>query len=239
MTGADDGRAEPAEAPAADEAAPHISRSFDRGLERLRAMALELGARAAERLTEAPGPEQEPSGGESRRFAEGDRALNRLCRDISDGVVEAIATRQPMADDLRLLLALLRSARDLERVGDCSSGLAAIAARMEAPPPPAVSEALSGLAREARAFLELVLADLRDGSSLALGRGAALDDEIDARHRALARLVVEEAAAGRLPLEDAMRLASASRLIERAGDHIAHVSDAFSWARDGRWPARR
>lgn len=225
-----------AQAEGGEESSAHIVQRYDRRLERLTAMTLDLGERAATRLTQAFSLFGSEAEARSAFVAE-DGVLNSLSHDIVDSAVATIATRQPMGEDLRSLVALIRIPRDLERVADCAAGLASRTDSLRGAERTQAVALLKELAAAAQTFLRRVLADYRDGTDEVAGRGAEMDDHLDALYERMLRTIQEEAASGGISGEDSLQLLLAAKHLERAGDHITHVADAIFYIRTGHYPS--
>lgn len=92
----------------------------------------------------------------ARRIIVEDSAINQKRFDIEEQCVELIATQQPMARDLRVIIAILNMVVDLERIGDHAEGVAKIAIMIGDEPPikplidlPRMAERASQMLREA------------------------------------------------------------------------------------------
>src|SRR5260370_18417911 len=88
----------------------------------------------------------------------GDDTLNDLENQVEDLVVKLLATQQPMARDLRLLMSALKIANDLERVGDHAVNIAQSAERLFVAPPIVPEPEIVEMARMARRMLAAPLA---------------------------------------------------------------------------------
>ena len=153
-----------------------------------------------------------------------DERINDLYARIERETLELIATQQPMAGDLREIMAVYAIAADLERIGDYAKGIANIALRvLNEPPVPAneIPQMLTLvrelLAAELDAFLR------RDGEAARMA--AARDDEVDALYsqvyRRLIRLMTEDPAC----VERASRVMWAAKSLERAADHVTNIGE--------------
>ncbi|MDA7982667.1 MAG: hypothetical protein MPJ79_00840 [Alphaproteobacteria bacterium] len=213
----------------------HIVAAFDRSMVWLRESTLLLGRRAAERLGEAVPLLAGGDAGAIRDFAAEDQELNALGHAISDRAIETIAIRQPMAQDLRELVASLRISRDLERIADCSVSLAKRGRRLTAPLPDSLVGELDAMARSAQVFLSQVMTDYEAGTTEVAERAQEEDDLLDRHFGKLIRLVLAESVAERISPEDSLQWFSAAKLLERAGDHTVHVANSIYYICHGEY----
>jgi phosphate transport system protein len=156
-----------------------------------------------------------------------DATVDALRQEIDERVVHLLATQQPVAGDLRALVAGLRIDRDLERMGDLARHIAEIAAADF--PAVAVPMALRGIVhsmnrvalRMAEQAKEAI--GYRDTDSAAeLDR---VDDEMDSLQAALYR----ELLFSRVPVRTALELALVGRYYERYADHAVSVAASVSF----------
>lgn len=213
----------------------HIVAAFDRSMVWLRSTTLDLGQRAASRLGEAVPLLASGDPVAIRDFAAEDQELNTLGHAISDRAIETIATRQPMAQDLRELVASLRIARDLERIADCSVSLAKRGRRLSHPLPDSLLEELHDMASDAQTFLAHIMTDYQNETTKIAERAQEEDDLLDKHFSKLIRLVLAESVAERISPEDSLQWFSAAKLLERAGDHIVHVANSIYYTHHGEY----
>src|SRR5690348_12337828 len=144
-------------------------RHFHDELSELKAKLLTMSGEAQEALGRALESLLRRDGDLAAQVIAGDRAVDALELEIEETVVDLLATQQPMARDLRLPMAAMKIANDLERVGDHAVNIAQSAerlleARLIAPEPE-----LLEMARQVRGMLSGALDAFVRGDS-ALGR---------------------------------------------------------------------
>src|SRR6201996_5264585 len=110
----------------------HISSRYNEDLERLRSSVLEMGGLVERQLTQAVGGITEPDSKVMLRVAQEELRVNQLERSIDEDCSRILATRGPAASDLRLIITILKTITDLERIGDEAEKIAAIAANLAA-----------------------------------------------------------------------------------------------------------
>ncbi|MBE0488515.1 MAG: phosphate signaling complex protein PhoU [Halomonas sp.] len=102
----------------------HISRQFNQELEELKTHLMAMGGLVEKQIQEAVAALLEGDSELARRVVENDRAVNDMQIKIDEECTQVLARRQPAASDLRLVLAVIRAASDLERIGDEASKIA-------------------------------------------------------------------------------------------------------------------
>lgn len=102
----------------------HISRQFNQELEELKTHLMAMGGLVEKQVQEAVAALLEGDSDLAQRVVENDQAVNDMQIKIDDECTRVLARRQPAASDLRLVLAVIRAASDLERIGDEASKIA-------------------------------------------------------------------------------------------------------------------
>ena len=204
----------------------HISSRYNSDLERLRSSVLEMGGVVERQLTSAIGGITEPDARVMVRVAQEELRVNQLERSIDEDCSRILATRAPTASDLRLIITILKTITDLERIGDEGEKVAAIAARL------AMRERPNNRYRELRNLGELVTGMVHDtldafarfDTRLALEvlrRDRTVDEEYEAIHRQNITFMMEDPRSIRRAL-DVMWVV---RSLERIGDHAKNICE--------------
>ena len=168
------------------------------------------------------------------RVIAGDRAIDAMELEIEEAIVDLFATQQPMARDLRLLLATMKIATDLERVGDHAVNIAQsaerlIVTRLVAPEPELVE-----MARQARAMLSGALDAFVRGDP-ALGRDICRrDDSVDALHHSVFRILLTHMMEDPHIIGAAMELFLVSRNLERVADLATNIAEDVVFLVEGK-----
>jgi phosphate transport system protein len=204
----------------------HISSRYNEDLERLRSSVMEMGGLVERQLTQAIGGITEPDSRVIVRVAQEELQVNQFERSIDEECSRILATRGPTASDLRLIITILKTITDLERIGDEGEKIAAIASRL------AVRERPDDRYRELRNLGEIVIAMVHDtldafarlDTELALEvvrRDRIVDDEYEAIHRQNITFMMEDPRSIRRAL-DVMWVV---RSMERIGDHAKNICE--------------
>ena len=102
----------------------HLIRSFDQELKRLRDMMTEMGGIVESQVALAAVAIMECDTGAATRAVEEDLRVDALERQVEQFVIRMLALRQPLAGDLRHVVAALKMTGDLERIGDYAANVA-------------------------------------------------------------------------------------------------------------------
>ncbi len=146
----------------------HISGQFNAELESVRNQVLVMGGLVEQQLTDAIAAIHDQDLDAARKIVANDHKVNAMEVAIDEECTRIIAKRQPTASDLRLVMAIIKTITDLERIGDVADKIARMLTdNANKPQPPLVS--LENMGRRTIKMLHDVLdAFARIGS----GRGA-------------------------------------------------------------------
>ena len=212
--------------------APH--RHFHDDLERLKHRLLEMSGKAEDAMQRAVRSVLERDADASDQVVEDDHDVDQLELEIEDGVTNLLALHQPMARDLRLLLALLKISNDLERVGDHAVNIAQSARRLGEHRVITPEPELVEMSRLARDMLHDALdAFVRADSELARDV-CRRDDQVDALHRSMFRILLTHMAEDPHTIGAAMELFLVSRNLERVADLATNIGEDVVFLVEGK-----
>ena len=201
----------------------HISRSFDGALVALHLRVIEMGGLVLDQVREAAAAYTEWDSAGALRVIEREQNVNAYDRSIDVDQMTLIARRQPMASDLRVIIALSKAVAELERAGDEATKIARTVLGHGGRPGPATTRDARHLGRLAVSLLRLSLEALdRLDFALAdevIARDRDLDEEYAAGLRRLLTRAMEDPRHFDVALEAAFVLKS----LERIGDHARNL----------------
>jgi phosphate transport system protein len=200
-------------------------RHFQDELEALKARLLEMGGHAEDRLQAAVTGLVDRDMAVIERVLAGDAAINQLHIELDDRCFKLLALHQPMATDLRTIVAAVKINTDLERVGDLAVNIAEAARRYMGHPPVKELIDIPKMAVIAQSMLRDALdAYVRQDTALAqqvLDR----DDELDALKTVVFRDLLTAMLRDQNTIEPSLDLILISRHLERAGDHATNIAE--------------
>ena len=212
-----------------------VRRHFHDELSELKAKLLTMSANAQEALDIAVDAALTGDDALAAQVIAGDRTLDALELEIEERVLDLLATQQPMARDLRLLLAAMKIANDLERVGDHAVNIAESAERLHrnrlllAP-----EHELAEMARQARAMLSGALDAFVRGDGQ-LGREICRqDDGVDALRNSVFRVLLTHMMEDPRSIGPAMQLFLVSRNLERVADLATNIAEDVVFLVEGK-----
>ena len=208
-------------------------RHFDSSLRELKEQLLSMGGyveRAIENATQAL---IEWSPQKLSNVFEIEKKVNQLHITIDEGCVRLLATQQPFAADLRLIVAILKINTDLERMGDQAVNIAHNGDRyMKAVPLKPLVD-LPKMSSDVRVMVRLCLDAFVNGSELIAKDVLTRDDTVDAFKNKIFRDVLEHLKASPKEIEQGLNLILIARNLERIGDHATNIAEDVIFALTG------
>jgi phosphate transport system protein len=204
----------------------HISRRYNEDLEKIRARVLAMGGLVEALLAKSISALMEGDSSLGQSVSTDDLAVNAMEVTIDEECSRILATRAPAAGDLRLIVAIIKTITDLERIGDEGEKIGNIAARL------ASMERPENKYREIKHMSRLVAEMLRDAldafarldASAAVQvarRDRMVDEEYEAIQRQAITFMMEDPRSIRRAL-DVMWIV---RALERVGDHSKNICE--------------
>lgn len=157
-----------------------------------------------------------------------DKQIDQFYRQIEQDCVTLIALQSPVAQDLRLLSAMMQLVRDLERIGDYSEDLGEIAILLFPYPVPADMDQVKRMCDRCRAMLALSLAALSD---LDAETGLAVkvrDDAVDLDYETLYHSLSQQKNIQGV-VEPIVLLVLVIRHLERMADHATNIGKRVAY----------
>ena len=202
-----------------------VFRHFQDELDQLKDRLLAMGGLAEERVRESVRGLMERDHAALDMVLSGDEPINDLHMEIDDRCFKLLALHQPMAADLRVIVAAVKINTDLERVGDLAVNIAEAGLRCLRHPP---VKPLIDLPRMG----EMAQRMLRDALDAFVRRDIPLaeavlaeDDRLDALKTQIFRELLTYMLQDPATIEPALDLILVSRHLERIGDHATNVAE--------------
>ncbi len=212
----------------------HTTRVFDSDLIKLMQMVAQMGGLAQKQINDAIDALARHDVGLARQAIDSDASVDELQRQIEEKAVATIALRQPMAIDLRALVAMLRIASDLERIGDLAKniGKRVIAVSGE-DSQRTLMRGLRHMASLVSAQLTSVLDSFVDRDALNALRVWHGDKEVDALYVSLFRELLTYTMEDPGTISLCIHYLFCAKNIERIGDHATNIAEAVHYMVEG------
>jgi phosphate transport system protein len=169
----------------------------------------------------------------AREVIDGDNAIDRLHHRLEETIISTLALQQPMARDLRLLIAALLITNELERMGDYAEGIGRTALRRgdktEIEIPPILSEMRIRVSQMIDDVMEAFLQEDPEKAR----KAAEQDDELDNNYKDLFNLMVGQMGKSQQAIDQGTYVLWAGHNLERIGDRVTNISERIVYARTG------
>jgi len=215
----------------------HIVSSFDRDLADLNRLVARLGGLAEQQFAAAIDALENRDVSSIDDIIAGDSALDRLEQELNDRAIEVIATRAPMARDLRSILSAVKIASVLERVGDYAKNIAKrsrVIIQEETNRSDTIS--LARIADIVQGMLRQVLDAYATGNAEQAMDVWTRDQEVDALYSSLHGDVLAVIAKGAEQASVSSHFLFIAKNIERIGDHTTAVAEQVYFQVHGSMP---
>ncbi|POF58823.1 phosphate transport system regulatory protein PhoU, partial [Vibrio vulnificus] len=203
----------------------HISGQFNVELESIRTHVLTMGGLVEQQLSFAMQALHNDDIDLARRVVRDDHKVNAMEVSIDDACTRIIAKRQPTAKDLRLIMAIIKTITDLERIGDVATKMAYVAIESPSSKERQFNVSLEPLARQAIQMLHLVLDAFARMDVDAAAEVHKMDDKIDAEYEAVIRQLMTYMMENPKNIPNILQVMWSARAIERVGDRCQNICE--------------
>ena len=213
----------------------HISRRYNQDIEDLRGSVLTMGGLVEAQLSQAIAAIVSGDSELGLQVAHDDYKVNDLEVSIDEECGRILATRAPAASDLRLIVAIIKTITDLERIGDEAEKIGFLASKLAAMdrPPDSYRELknlgthVSHMLRDAmNAFARLNVNDALDT--------VKQDERVDEEYEVIVRQCITFMMEDPRSIKRVMNVTWAARALERIGDHAKNICEYVIYMVHGR-----
>lgn len=213
----------------------HISRRFNKDIEDVRSKVLAMGGMVEAQLSAAITSVVQGDSELGLKVARDDYKVNDLEVSIDEECGRILATRQPAAGDLRLIVAIIKTITDLERIGDEAEKIGFLASQLAGMDRPSDSyrelktlgNHVAHMLRDAmNAFARLDVDDALD----VVREDQAVDEEYEAITRQCITFMMEDPRS----IKRVMNVTWCARSLERIGDHAKNICEYVIYMVEGR-----
>jgi phosphate transport system protein len=218
---------------AMSEASEHLVKKYDAELKQLRGMLSEMGGIVESQVALAAEAIMNRDGAAATRAVEEDPRVDALEREVEQFAIRLIALRQPMAEDLRRIVAALKITGDLERIGDYAANVAKrsiVLAQFQLP------YSLAGLGHMAHMVqdqLKSIIDALGDSDSARAVEVWRSDRVVDDIYNALFRELITYMMEDPRNITPCAHLLFIAKNLERIGDHATNIAETVYYAVEG------
>ncbi|MDX8379309.1 MAG: phosphate signaling complex protein PhoU [Gallionella sp.] len=214
----------------------HTSKQFDVELESIRAYVLQMGGLVESQIKNAIISLVEGDIDLMDRVIKEDDRVNALEVKIDEACSQTIACRQPTASDLRLLMMVVKTITDLERIGDEAEKIARMAKMLSEKHGLAIPR-YHGVKHASNLAVDMLRQSLDAFARLDVQMAAEVvrqDDQVDIEFRAIMRYLITFMMEDPRTISTSLEILFVAKAIERIGDHAKNISEYVIYMVKGR-----
>jgi phosphate transport system protein len=214
----------------------HISRQFDADLEAIRASVLQMGGLVESQIKSAIDSLVSGNVALMNRVIEDDHRVNAMEVKIDEACSQVIARRQPAAGDLRLVMAVIKTITDLERIGDEAEKISRMAKLLSQKPGFALPR-YQEIKHAAEIAVDMLRKSLDAFARLDVVMAAQVvrqDDQVDDEFRSIMRYLITFMMEDPRTISTSLEILFVAKAIERIGDHAKNMSEYVIYMVKGR-----
>ncbi len=211
----------------------HLVKSYEQELKRLADLMAEMGGLVESQMALAAQAVVQQDGAAAQRAIEIDPRVDALEREVEQFVIRLLALRQPVANDLRKIVAALKITSDLERIGDYAANVAKRSLVLAQFPLPYSLTGIAHMARMVQENLKAVIDAVSEtdaAKAIAVWRSdQAVDDIYNTIFRELITYMIEDPR----NITPCTHLLFIAKNLERIGDHATNIAEKVHYTATG------
>jgi phosphate transport system protein len=213
-------------------------KTFHEQLDELRVDVIRLGALTTEAILASTQALLDADLAAAEQVIRADDAVDELTHAIEDQCFLVLARQQPMASDLRTILATLRIAHELERSADLSTNIAKTTRRLyPSRLDPKVRGIIDQMGAQAANQTRLAIDAYAESDPTYARALSDMDDAMDDLTKSLFRYILTLAPADEKTVQQAVQIALVGRHYERIADHAVTIAERVVFMATGEFPA--
>ena len=217
----------------------HIVKAYTEEIARITGLISEMGGYAQVAVANAVEALRKRDSDLAVQVIEGDKRLDAMEAQVSSLVIRLLALRQPMAIDLRTVVASLKIASDLERIGDYAKNIAKRSLLLNDMPLTGPINSIHNLSRMVQVMLHEVLDAYAAGNAEISEQLRVRDEAVDAAHTGVFRELLTYMMEDPRTITASTHLAFIAKNLERIGDHSTNIGENVVFQVDGERPVER
>lgn len=214
----------------------HIVQRFDDELKKLSTLIVQMGGLAESQLAAAVDAIVRRDSKLAEEVVQGDSKIDALRDQVDDFAIEMLARRQPMAADLRVIVAALRISSEIERIGDYAKNVAKRAVALNQAPLVRPVHAIPRMAALVQALIKDTLDAYITDDAAKADAVWARDEEVDDLYTSLFRELLTYMMEDPRSITPCTHLLFIAKNIERIGDHATNIAELIHYTVLGEMP---
>ncbi len=210
-----------------------MAKHLQREIENLKKKLLSLGARVEASVKDATLSIEKRNAELAQKIIDDDINIDNTEVEIEEDCLKILALHQPVAIDLRFIVAVLKINNDLERIGDLAVNIAERAVFLTGQPKINIAIDLVDMAHNAKSMLKQSLDALINHDAKLAHKVCASDDIVDGLNRQMYLKVQDAILKNPEQISSLIHLLSASRHLERIADHTTNIAEDVIYMIEG------
>ncbi len=206
---------------------------LQREIEKLKKMIIQLSTQVEEAVYNSVKSVSDRDVRLAEKVIRNDLHIDQMEIDVEEECLKILALYQPVAVDLRFLVAVLKMNNDLERIGDLAVNISKGAKFLSERKSVVVPYDYSGMSAKVQAMLRTCLDAMINLDKEAARKVLEMDDEIDDIHRDMYSRVGQEIEKHPECVDRLIRMLNVSRQLERIADHTTNIAEDIIYMVDG------
>ena len=211
----------------------HIVKSYDQELRHLRTLMTEMGGMVENQVALATQAIVTQDGALAGRAIELDNGVDRHEREAEQMVIRMLALRQPMAEDLRQIVAAMKITAALERIGDYAKNIARRSIVLNQFRLPFSLTGVANMSHLVQGNLKLVIDAIGENDAAKAGQVWQSDQAIDEIYNSIFRELVTYMMEDARSITPCTHLLFIAKNLERIGDHATNIAEHVHYAVTG------
>jgi len=210
-----------------------MAKHLHREIENLKKKLLSLGARVETSVRDAALSIEQQDTDLAQKVIDDDIEIDNTEVEVEEDCLKILALHQPVAIDLRFIVAILKINNDLERIGDLAVNVAERAVFLAGKPKTGISSDLLDMAQSAQSMLKESLDALINHDAKLAHKVCASDDIVDQMNHQMYLKVQEAIVKSPEQISTLIHLLSTSRHLERIADHTTNIAEDVIYMVEG------
>lgn len=169
----------------------------------------------------------------ARKVIDMDKAIDIFEQDVEENCLKVLALHQPVATDLRFIIAILKINHDIERIGNLAVKIAHRSLEMKQRPDFVFSSNFPEIIQSVQLMVKKAIDALIDMNSAMAREVGASDEVVDTLYKEMSEKVTNGIRQAPDKVEDYLQLLSIMRHLERIADHAKNIADYVVYMIEG------
>lgn len=210
-----------------------MSLQLEREIDKLKQKILLLGTMVEESLHLAMQSLEDRNENTAEKVMDGDQHIDQMEVDLEEECLKLLALHQPVATDLRFIIAVLKINNDLERIGDLAVNIAERARYLTTQPEVKIRLDFEAMAEKVQIMLKKSLDALVNRDSKLAHQVTLADDEVDAMNRDMYKRITQAVCDSQDNPDTLIHRLSISRHLERIADQATNIAEDVIYMIEG------